>query len=491
MHSFRAAAIWKDARIAESHDPPPGRAPRSDVLRNRERLLETARTLLAEHPQVSMATISAAAGLGRNTIYRHFPNRDALIEAVRSRSSDAGSESATDRLRPAGELANISPTPLSVWDVLNQVPPFQLGVQIVAEAQRLPGVTSAAMYLIDLDGDQLRRMAGPESFPSVLPVDVAVGPEIAWEVNAQLREAVDELLPGAAVAMMHLRGRATGVLIAVGAEHDSLRELAQEAAAALAVGERYTDVPARVRRSRPTSPAAELQQNLLPPRIVRIGGAMLAGNVLPGYDIGGDWFDYTDNPEHAWIGICDVEGQGPRAGATAAILLAAFRSARHREQASAASAVRLMHETLLQLSDEPPKTSVTIATWNGATSLLQWVSCGDYPPVLVGAQGSFKELGERQPTLSASDFPAHLRIQSRRLVQGDRLLLTSDGVTHRLAADGTRFGWAGIRAAVESVPAGSAAITLRAIQDAARAHSSDAFSDDATIVVLAPGAPSP
>jgi hypothetical protein len=27
----------------------------------------------------------------------------------------------------------------------------------------------------------------------------------------------------------------------------------------------------------------------------RVGGATLAGNVLPGYEIGGDWFDYTEH----------------------------------------------------------------------------------------------------------------------------------------------------------------------------------------------------
>jgi serine phosphatase RsbU (regulator of sigma subunit) len=64
---------------------------------------------------------------------------------------------------------------------------------------------------------------------------------------------------------------------------------------------------------RPTTPAAEIQQNLLPPRLVRISGASVAGNVLPGYDIGGDWFDYAENPDGTWIGIADAEGTGPRA----------------------------------------------------------------------------------------------------------------------------------------------------------------------------------
>jgi len=37
--------------------------------------------------------------------------------------------------------------------------------------------------------------------------------------------------------------------------------------------------------------AAEIQQDLLPPRIAAVEGASVAGGVLPGYEVGGDFFD--------------------------------------------------------------------------------------------------------------------------------------------------------------------------------------------------------
>jgi AcrR family transcriptional regulator len=60
-----------------------GRRPRADAQRNRIRLLETAKAAFAEKgPGASLDEIARTAGVGAGTLYRHFPTRDALIEAV-------------------------------------------------------------------------------------------------------------------------------------------------------------------------------------------------------------------------------------------------------------------------------------------------------------------------------------------------------------------------------------------------------------------------
>ncbi len=472
--------------ISNAPRPTSNRKKRSDAALNKTRLVEAARRVLAEQPQASMATIAAEAGLGRNTIHRHFPTRQDLIDAVRLQASDDSVANDEDRLRRPGELSGLAPTPLSVSDVLNKVPPFELGTQIVAEAQRLAGVSSAAIYLVDLDGAQLRRLAGAHTFPDVLPIDLAVGPEIPREAVAALRASIEQHLPNATVAPLYLRGRATGVMLAIGPEESELRALAQEAAAALSLAERYTDQAARVRRSRPTSAAAEIQQNMLPPRIVRVGGATLAGNVMPGYDIGGDWFDYTDNPEGAWLGIADTEGNGAPAAAAATVMLGAFRAARHLARATPASCVHLMQETMHELGERRVAVSTTIALWNGAQGILQWVTCGDFPPLLVDAHGEIRPIGELQPALGAVDFPRRLRIQSWRVEPTQRILLVSDGVIDRSNEAGEPFGLAGVQRAITGTVRDSAASMVRAIEDAARSHSKDEFADDATLVALVP-----
>ncbi|MBI1170487.1 TetR family transcriptional regulator [bacterium] len=59
------------------------RKPRSDGLRNRERLIDAAKTVLAQGgPGSSLEAVARHAEVGIGTLYRHFPTREALFQAV-------------------------------------------------------------------------------------------------------------------------------------------------------------------------------------------------------------------------------------------------------------------------------------------------------------------------------------------------------------------------------------------------------------------------
>lgn len=59
------------------------RKPRTDAQRNRERILEVAkRAFTRDGANASLDEIAREAEVGAGTLYRHFPTRDALIEAV-------------------------------------------------------------------------------------------------------------------------------------------------------------------------------------------------------------------------------------------------------------------------------------------------------------------------------------------------------------------------------------------------------------------------
>ena len=62
---------------------PRARPLRADAQRNRERVLEAARTVFgAGGSGVSLDEIARRAGVGAGTVYRHFPTKEALFEAV-------------------------------------------------------------------------------------------------------------------------------------------------------------------------------------------------------------------------------------------------------------------------------------------------------------------------------------------------------------------------------------------------------------------------
>jgi AcrR family transcriptional regulator len=63
--------------------PPPARQPRADAQRNRERILQVAKEAFTrDGAAASLDDIARKADIGPGTLYRHFPTRDALIEAV-------------------------------------------------------------------------------------------------------------------------------------------------------------------------------------------------------------------------------------------------------------------------------------------------------------------------------------------------------------------------------------------------------------------------
>ena len=61
------------------------RTMRADARRNHDAVLEAGATLLAERPGASMQEIADASGVGRTTVYRHFPAREDLVAALVAR----------------------------------------------------------------------------------------------------------------------------------------------------------------------------------------------------------------------------------------------------------------------------------------------------------------------------------------------------------------------------------------------------------------------
>src|SRR5690348_17832554 len=81
---------------------------RADAQRNYARLLEAATGAFVEHgaDDVSLEEIARRAGVGIGTLYRHFPTRQALLEAVYADEVEA-------MARAAGDLADRAP-----WDAV-------------------------------------------------------------------------------------------------------------------------------------------------------------------------------------------------------------------------------------------------------------------------------------------------------------------------------------------------------------------------------------
>ena len=462
---------------------------RADALASRERILHAAATLAGDR-RTSMIEVAAAAGVGRSTLYRHFPSRQALERALQELASETPAPGSvptgrvsTMPFRTPGQLGRQGPLPLEVTHVLDEVPPHLVPDQLVAEARRAAGVP-VALYVVDIDGSQLVRLAGSEDFPAELEAPPALGPEIVPEGLPTFQARLQQRLPGCVVEPLWLRGRVTGLLLCVGEPVTPLGDIAKQGAAALELANEYTDFIEAARRRKPPTPAAEVQQNLFPPRIARISGAQLAGGLLPTYEVGGDWFDFVENRDGAWLAIADAFGTGPTAAGLGAAALGALRAAR-RSGADLEQALAAMDETVRRLANPDFYVTALVARWRAATRTFTWVNCGHPHAYLVDVEGNVDELegpthaplgtGADEPTFTPTD---------RQLARDERLILVTDGITKRRTEGGGEFGIEGLRRAVDEVQTPTAAATAMAILQAVTDCWREPLEDDGTVVVL-------
>ena len=117
------------------------RPKRADARRNHDKLIAAAREAFAEcGTTASLEDVARRAGVGIGTLYRHFPTRQDLLEAVYVDEFEAISRSADD-------LADLPP-----WDAL--VSWLQQFVRYAATKRAL---AEELLAYIDIDSDVFRR----------------------------------------------------------------------------------------------------------------------------------------------------------------------------------------------------------------------------------------------------------------------------------------------------------------------------------------------
>ncbi|MEV6016803.1 MULTISPECIES: helix-turn-helix domain-containing protein [unclassified Streptomyces] len=122
------------------------RVMRADARRNHGRLLAEARSAFAEHgTDTSLEDVARRAGVGIGTLYRHFPNRHALMSAVFE-------EAVSDLLARSRELLD-APEPCTAL--------VRWLREIITHAGEYRGLARALMSASRDEGSHLARCSGP------------------------------------------------------------------------------------------------------------------------------------------------------------------------------------------------------------------------------------------------------------------------------------------------------------------------------------------
>jgi AcrR family transcriptional regulator len=183
--------------------PQPARRPRADAKRNRERILEVAKEVFTRvGATASLDDIARRSGIGSGTLYRHFPTRDALIEAVY--------RSEVEKLAAAGPRFAATLPPLEAlraWMLLfiDHVAGKMLIVpamdtvaggssRLIVGARSLIRAAFAALAQRAIASGDLRRDIDPNDLVRALVGIFHTAYEPGWEQTA--RRLVDILIAG-------------------------------------------------------------------------------------------------------------------------------------------------------------------------------------------------------------------------------------------------------------------------------------------------------
>ncbi|MDP9390005.1 MAG: serine/threonine-protein phosphatase [Actinomycetota bacterium] len=351
------------------------------------------------------------------------------------------------------------------------------------------GALEAVVYLADYEQHSLVPVLG-EGVParSPLTIDDSAGGEAFRRVDV-VRPPVQEGISRLWVPLLDGAER-NGVLEMVygrslsEADEQEARNYASLIAELSVTRDAYSDVFARLRRSRPLTVAAEMQWDLLPPLTFATDRVVITGALEPSYEIGGDTFDYAVNGATAELLVLDAVGHGLPAALLAAAGVGAYRNARREGHSLPDVAAKVDRVIAEQFAGSRFATAV-LARLDLAGGELRWVNAGHPAPLVV------RDHELVYPPLCPSSLP--LGLQRGRaeectfqLEPGDRVLLYTDGIVEARSPEGDFFGEERLaQLVVQAEGAGEAPPEmLRKLMRSVMEHQAGQLQDDASIVVL-------
>lgn len=247
---------------------------------------------------------------------------------------------------------------------------------------------------------------------------------------------------------------------------------------------RYTDIPARARRSEPLSAAAEMQWDLLPPLTCATDAVAMSGVLAPAYAIGGDSFDYAFDTDRVDFAVVDATGHGMPAVLMSATAINSLRNSR-RTGLDITSAYEIVDAAISSQFGNSYFVTGIIGTLDLRSSTLSWINAGHVLPMLV-RNGSYVGPLRCEPSRPFGLGGPVVEVAEEALQTGDRVLFFTDGITEARASDGSFFGDDRladflVRASLEGLPARE---TVRHLADNILTFSDDGLRDDATMLLL-------
>jgi sigma-B regulation protein RsbU (phosphoserine phosphatase) len=228
--------------------------------------------------------------------------------------------------------------------------------------------------------------------------------------------------------------------------------------------------------------AAEIQQALLPKPRASLGFVEASAASVPCRSIGGDFFDYFDEPGASFgFTLGDVAGKGPPAALMSALMQGMFAAHASLRQ-DPAEAVTVINKALCRRGIESRFVTLLFGIVDTAGQLA-YCNAGHNPPFVVGKSG-VRRLDVGGPVVGLLDM-APYTLGRATLDPGDVVVLYSDGVSEAFNAAGEDFGDARLLDVAQGAAGVPAQAHVERIISAVRAFTKGApQSDDITVMVI-------
>jgi sigma-B regulation protein RsbU (phosphoserine phosphatase) len=282
------------------------------------------------------------------------------------------------------------------------------------------------------------------------------------------------------IGVLYLDSRERGSFLSE-ATRAALETLAAEASVAIENARLYRDKLEKARLEQEMRIAAEIQQALLPKPRASLGFVEAAAASVPCRSIGGDFFDYMDEPGASFgFTLGDVAGKGPPAALMSAMMQGMFAGLASSE--GPATAIARFNKALCRRGVEARFVTLMfgIVTAGGQ---LTYCNAGHNPPMVLGKAG-VRRLEAGGPVVGLLEAAPYAQAVEQ-LDPGDVVVLFSDGVSEAFNVSGEDFGESRLQEVSLRSSESSAQSLVEEIISAVRAFTKGAAqSDDITVMVI-------
>jgi serine phosphatase RsbU (regulator of sigma subunit) len=232
--------------------------------------------------------------------------------------------------------------------------------------------------------------------------------------------------------------------------------------------------------------AMEVQQSLLPKKNPCIPHLDIAGKSVYCDETGGDYYDFLDlGPEKIGIAVGDVSGHGIQS----ALLMTTVRGSLRQRILAPDRLTLMMSDLNRQFYADVEFSGQFMTLWmceiDTRNKSLRWVRAGHDPATLFDiASDTFWELGGKGLPLGVVE-DVQCEEKSRRIEEGQILVIGTDGIWESFDPAGNRFGKDKFKAIIRSHASLPAKQIADSVISAVQAHHEPLKSeDDITLVVV-------